>query len=91
MYLKTISFMHPWQRGAITAMTKKGSQQMMKAPVTMANVFAAFFSRFASKEMCFFSFFSFRGLNQKVIIWEFEMPMMILIRILQSSQNKDKN
>ena len=64
MYLKTISFMHPWQRGAITAMTKKGSQQMMKAPVTMANVLAAFFSRFASSEMCFFSFFSLRGLKR---------------------------
>ena len=34
---------------------------MMKAPVTIANVFAAFFSRFSSSEMCFFFSFSFLG------------------------------
>ena len=80
MYLKTISFMHPWQRGAITAMTKKGSQQMMKAPVTMANVLAAFFSRFASSEMCFFSFFSFRGLNHVV---NYVCENLIFLRIMK--------
>ena len=69
--LNRISFMHPWQRGAITAMTKKGSQQMMKAPVTIANVFAAFFSLFASNEMCFFSFFSFRGLQDRLSVFCF--------------------
>ena len=71
--LNRISFMHPWQSGAITAMTKKGSQQMMNAPVTIANVFAAFFSLFASNEMCFFSFFSFRGLRQIISILFFMM------------------
>ena len=49
--------------GLIRAMTKNGSQQIMKAPVTIANVFAAFFSRFSSNEMCFFFSFSFLGLR----------------------------
>ena len=38
------------------ARTKKGSQQAMKAPVTMASVLAAFRSRLASRLTCFFSF-----------------------------------
>ena len=38
------------------ARTKKGSQQAMKAPVTMASVLAAFRSRFTSRLTCFFSF-----------------------------------
>ena len=37
--------------------TKNGSQQMMKAPVTMARVLAAFLSLLASSETCFFFFF----------------------------------
>ena len=37
------------------ARMKKGSQQAMKAPVTMANVLAAFRSLFASRDTCFFS------------------------------------
>jgi hypothetical protein len=44
-------------------MMKNGSQQRMKAPVTMARVFAAFFSLFVSRDTCFFSFFlpGFKG------------------------------
>ena len=41
IHLNTISLMQPWHSGAITAITKKGSQQMINAPVTIANVFAA--------------------------------------------------
>ncbi len=42
---------------AITrAKMKKGSQQAMKAPVTMARVLAAFLSLLASRETCFFLF-----------------------------------
>ena len=41
--------------------TKNGNQQMIKAPVTIASVFAAFFSRFSSNETCFFFSFCFFG------------------------------
>lgn len=45
---------------AITsAKMKKGNQQAMKAPVTMAKVLAAFLSLLASSEICFF-FISFK-------------------------------
>ena len=36
---------------------KNGSQQMIKAPVTIARVLAAFLSLLASSETCFFFFF----------------------------------
>ena len=51
--------MQSWHKGLTKAITKKGNQQIMKAPVTIARVFAAFFSRLASREMCFFSFLGF--------------------------------
>jgi len=38
----------------IVTRMKKGSQQAMKAPVTMANVLAALRSLLASSETCFF-------------------------------------
>ena len=42
-------------------MIKKGNQQIINAPVTIASVFAAFFSLFSSNEICFFFSFSFFG------------------------------
>lgn len=42
--------------GISSAVTKKGSQQMTKAPVMMARVLAAFFSLFASR-VSFLDFF----------------------------------
>ena len=41
--------------GIINAKIKNGNQHAMKAPVTIAKVLAAFRSRFASSETCFFS------------------------------------
>lgn len=52
------------QMGSNTAITKNGIQQTTKAPVMMANVFAAFLSRF---ELLSFAvgvfFFRIDGLN----------------------------
>ncbi len=52
----SIQFLH---RGITSAIMKKGSQHKINAPVTMASVFAAFFSRFASRDTCFLPFLRF--------------------------------
>lgn len=52
----SIQFLH---KGVTSAITKKGSQHKINAPVTMANVLAAFFSRFASSDTCFLPFLRF--------------------------------
>ena len=59
--LETCPLMQSLQRGLMRARRKKGSQQTIKDPVTMASVFAAFFSLFSSRETCFlvFSFLGF--------------------------------
>ena len=48
------SSVHVGHSGMSRAQTKNGSQQTTKAPVMMASVLAAFFSRFASKVSRFF-------------------------------------
>ena len=53
IYLKIPSSIQFWQIGFKTARMKKGSQQIIKAPVTIAKVLAAFLSRFDSNETCF--------------------------------------
>ena len=52
-YLKIPASIQFLQIGFKTARMKKGSQQIIKAPVTIAKVLAAFRSRFASNETCF--------------------------------------
>jgi len=67
-----------WHRGVVRAIMKKGSQQRMKAPVTMARVFAAFFSLFVSRDTCFFSFFLLReGKSYRLISSESPESSMI--------------
>ena len=57
--LNTYPLIQSPHRGLSRARTKNGNQQMINAPVTMARVFAAFFSRFSSNDTCFFFSFSF--------------------------------
>ena len=59
--LKTYPLIQSPHKGLTRAMIKKGNQQIIKAPVTIASVFAAFFSLFSSNEICFFFSFSFFG------------------------------
>ena len=44
-----------WKMGITSAKPKNGNQHAMNAPVTMANVLAAFLSRLTSSDTCFFS------------------------------------
>ena len=81
--LKTTSLMQPPQSEATTAITKKGNQQTMKAPVTIARVFAAFFSLLASRDMCFFSFFSSWCLARWLEGMEFQEGLEKLILKIQ--------
>ena len=52
-YLKIPASIQFWQIGFKTARMKKGSQQIIKATVTIAKVLADIRSRFASNETCF--------------------------------------
>ena len=78
--LKTWSLMQSLQIGLTRAITKKGSQHTMKAPVTMARVLAAFFSRFSSRETCFltfsFLFFLFSLWVESRALWSVWLPVL---------------